>query len=160
MRTEQQFTSLYRESLPLISRYLFRRVTPDQVEELCSQVFEIAWQKRNAAPAGFEVPWLYRIAANVVSNHRRRAIRETKLIANLREPNSAPSAESIALADIELSEAWAKLKPSEQNVLALAAFEGLGVHEISLALGISGNAAAVRLHRARANLASLLEYQE
>ncbi len=160
MRTEQQFTTLYRESLPLISKYLFRRVEANQVEELCSQVFEIAWQKRTAAPAGFELPWLYRIAANVISNHRRSLARETSLIASLREPNSAPSAESIALADIELAEAWAKLKPAEQNVLALAAFEGLGVHEISLALGISGNAAAVRLHRARANLALLLEYQE
>jgi RNA polymerase sigma-70 factor (ECF subfamily) len=160
MRTDEQFTQFYREQLPLITRYLMRRSEPAAVEDLCSEVFEIAWNRRGNAPEGFELPWLYRIAGHVVSNHRRKIARENSFLAALKEPNSAPSAESLAVADLALSEAWKQLSSSDRSVLALIAFEGLGIAEAALALGISNNTASVRLHRARAHLSELLEFEE
>ena len=160
MRTDQQFTQLYREQLPLITRYLLRRTETSAVEDLCSEVFEIAWAKRQSAPEGFELAWLYRISGHVVSNHRRKIARENAFIASLKEPNSAPSAEALAIADLTLSEAWKQLSSAEQSVLAITAFEGLGTVEAALALGISANAVSVRLHRARAHLSELLEFEE
>ena len=160
MRTDEQFTAFYREQLPLVTRYLMRRSEPAAVEDLCSQVFEVAWNRRENAPAGFELPWLYRIAGHVISNPRRKIARESSLLAALREASTAPSAESLAIADIALAEAWKQLSRSDRAVLALTAFEGLGIAEAALALGISTHAATVRLHRARAHLSELLEFEE
>jgi RNA polymerase sigma-70 factor (ECF subfamily) len=77
-------------------------------------------------------------------------------LASLAEPVSAPSAESIALADLELSDAWKRLSPKEQELLALWAFENLGVREISKVLSITENASNIRLTRAKQKLISLL----
>ena len=66
------FATVYSEHLPAISRYLARRVERDAVEDLAADVFALAWRKRDAVRPGEELPWLYRIAANLVANHRRK----------------------------------------------------------------------------------------
>ena len=119
-----------------------------------------AWQKREQAPVGFELAWLYSIGGHLISNHRRKQNTTAKLIAALAIPTFAPSAESLAIADIALGDAWAKLKPAEQTLLSLVALEGLPVSQAARALGISPNAASVRLNRVRARLAKLLEVNE
>jgi RNA polymerase sigma-70 factor (ECF subfamily) len=78
-------------------------------------------------------------------------------LATLAEPVAAPSAESIALADLELSQAWARLNEKEREALALWALDGLEPKEVAVALGISGNAANIRLSRAKKNLLAELE---
>lgn len=45
-----------------------------------------------------------------------------------------------------------QLAPTDQEVLRLTAWEGLAPAEIARVLGISPNAAAIRLHRARGRL--------
>ncbi len=155
--TLDEFSALYREHQTLIAKFLARRVDFADVEDLCSEVFEIAWNKRADAVEGFELPWLYRIAGFVVANARRRATTRNRFIASLTPPDHSPSAESIAVADIALAEAWAKLGAAERATLALVAFEGLRVEEAATALGISANAASIRLHRARTKLAELLK---
>jgi len=158
--TPEEFVSQYRQHLPAITRFLARRVEPEHVEDLCSDLFLKAWQKREQAPVGFELAWLYSIGGNLISNHRRKQNTTAKLIAALSIPTFAPSAESLAIADIALGAAWAKLKPAEQTLLSLVALEGLPVSQAARALGISPNAASVRLNRARARLAKLLEVNE
>ena len=155
--TPDDFSALHREHQGPIAKYLARRVDFVEVEDLCSEVFEIAWAKRAEAISGFELPWLYRIAGFVVANARRRATTRKKFIAGLTPPDHSPSAESIAVADIALAQAWAKLGTAERTALALVAFEGLRVEEVAAALGISANAVSIRLHRARAKLAELLK---
>jgi RNA polymerase sigma-70 factor (ECF subfamily) len=92
-----------------------------------------------------------------VANARRRANTRNRIIASLSPADHAPSAESIAVADIALAQAWAKLAAGERAMLALVAFEGLHVDEAAAALGITANAASIRLHRGRAKLAELLK---
>jgi DNA-directed RNA polymerase specialized sigma24 family protein len=75
----------------------------------------------------------------------------------LAEPAAAPSAESIALADIELAEAWKKLNEKEREVLALWALDGLEPGEIAISLGLSTNAVNIRLSRAKKNILAELE---
>ena len=156
----EEFTDHYREHLPALARFVARRVQPQQVEDVCSDIFLIAWQKRQQAPAGFELAWLYSIGGHVISNLRRKDQTASKLVAVLSVPHFAPSAESLALADVSLGAAWDQLKKSEQQVLALVALDGLSVSEAALALGVTANAVSVRLNRARKHLSELLTVSE
>lgn len=148
----EEFTNLYRGFLPQISSYLVRRSDRSDVEELASRVFEIAWRKRTQAPEGFELAWLYRIAGFVVSNHRRAIQSEKNFLLRFRSNDFAPSAEDIALADLELSKAWKKLSGFEREAISLSVFEGLSHDEAARVLEISPNAFTQRLAKARKNL--------
>ena len=154
--TPEEFTSTYRQLLPQLTKYLVRRVSPSDVEDLASRIFEIAWAKRSEAPKGFELPWLYRIAGFVVANHRRTEKVKENFLALFRPRDSAPSAEDIALGDLSLSEAWAKLTPAERQVISLSSFEGLDNADSARVLEISTNAFALRLSKAKAKLRGLL----
>ena len=74
----------------------------------------------------------------------------------LAEPVAAPSAESIALADIELGEVFAKLSAKEREVISLWSLDGLTNSELANVLEMSENAAAIRLTRAKQKLKLLL----
>ena len=52
-----------------------------------------------------------------------------------------------------------KLRPADQEILSLRYGAGLGNREIAEALKISGNAVAVRLHRALARLKGVVEQE-
>lgn len=153
---DDAFERAYRQHLPAVSGYLYRRVERRFVEDLAADVFAIAWRRRAAVTGGEELPWLYRIAANVVANHRRKQATGVALFAVLRPPDSAPSAEEIVVEDAALAEAWGGLRPREREILALALVEDLPISDVAIALGISANAASIRLSRSRAKLAAAL----
>lgn len=154
---DAQFERAYVQFLPAVSGYLYRRVQRQFVEDLAADVFAIAWRKRATVAAGEELPWLYRIAANVVANHRRSQASGFALLASLRPADSAPSAEDIVVADASLAGAWRRLRPAEREVLALALVEELPPAELAVALGVSVNAATIRVHRAKKRLHEFLE---
>ncbi len=141
----------------VIQRYLARRVPLENIDDLVSEIFDIAFRRMNQAKPGFELPWLYRIAGFVVANHRRKLQRETSFLATFYAAETSASAEQIALSHVELAEAWKQLKPGEREALSLAAFEGLSVSQIATALGITTNAVNLRLHKARTKLAKHLD---
>lgn len=155
--TAEEFGALFRAHITEISRFLARRLPADQVDDVASDLFEIAWNKRSKIPQGLALPWLYKTARYLIANHRRKEAGRQAILATLAEPVAAPSAESIALADIELAQAWDKLNEKEREALALWALDGLEPKEVAIALGISENAANVRLSRAKKNLLSELE---
>lgn len=155
--TPEQFNAIYRAELASITKFIARRVQGSEVEDLAGDLFEVAWQKRSSIPEGFEVPWLYKTARYLISNNRRKSENRKRIFDLLRPPTSAPSAETVALADMGLGEAWGMLKTQDQEILALWAFEGLGNKEISIVIETSENAAAIRLTRARASLKNFLE---
>ncbi len=151
------FVAVYTQHLGAVSAYLARRVDRDAVDDLAADVFAIAWRKRDRVAAGEELPWLYRIASYVVANHRRQLASRTSVLARLTAQDSAPSAEDIVVADRALAEAWRALSARDREVLALGVVEGLSPAEVATALGITANAASIRLHRARTRLAELLQ---
>lgn len=152
----EEFSSLFRTQLPEISRFLARRLPQADVEDLAADLFELAWSKRSEIPQGLELPWLYKSARYLIANHLRKAANRSRILGLLSEPVAAPSAETIALEDIGLRTAWGKLTASEQELLGLWAFEGLGHKEIAITLSVSENAAAVRLTRAKKHLQEIL----
>ena len=155
--TGEEFNAIFRERLPEISRFLARRLPHEAVEDMASDLFEIAWSKREKIPAGLEFPWLIKTARYLISNFHRKQQGRSNILATLREPVAAPSAESIALADMELASAWRKISEKDREVLALWALEGLEPEQISAALGLTINAANIRLTRARQNLLANFE---
>jgi RNA polymerase sigma factor (sigma-70 family) len=150
--TPEQFGQIYRAQVSEISRFLSRRVEPSEVEDLASELFEIAWNKRAQIPEGMELPWLYKTARYLISNHRRKLQNRNRIMVLFQPVLAAPSAESIALEDMELSSAWARLTEQEQEVLGLWALEGLDNKALAQALEVSVNAATIRLSRARQKL--------
>lgn len=152
----ESFAAAYAQHLPAVSAYLSRRIERRFVEDLAADVFAVAWSKRESVAAGEELPWLYRIAANLIANHRRRQSSAASFLASLRPADSAPSAEDIVIADQSLASAWKRLRPRDREVLALALLEDLPVGDIASSLGISANAASIRLHRARKVLGDFL----
>lgn len=155
--TEQEFNDIFRSYLSETSRFIARRTKSEDVEDLAADLFSLAWQKRASIPKGMELPWLYKSARYLISNHNRKQQGRATILATLQEPQSAPSAESIALADIELATAWKALNPKEQEILSLWAFEGLEPKQLAIALEKSENACAIALSRAKSKLSQLLD---
>jgi len=154
--TPEHFNTLYRGQLVEISRFISRRVDQADVDDLASELFEIAWNKRATIQEGLELAWLYKTARYLIANLRRKTQNRNRILASISFPDSAPSAESIALADIELAGAWSKLSAKDRELLALWALEGLEVKQIAHVMEISDNACAIRLSRAKEKLRVLL----
>jgi RNA polymerase sigma-70 factor (ECF subfamily) len=154
--TEQEFNDLFRSYLSETSRFIARRTKAEDVEDLAADLFALAWQKRDSIPEGLELPWLYKSARYLIANHNRKQQGRTSILATLQEPQSAPSAESIALADLELADAWKALSTKEKEILSLWAFEGLEPKQLAVALEKSENACAIALSRAKSKLTQLL----
>ncbi len=154
-----QFVATFRSHLQDISRYLTRRVELSQVEDLASEIFEIAWRKRDSCPEGFELAWLYKIAGFVVSNHRKKLSRRAVMVPLLDHDRSAPSAEDVALDGSAVAQAFDELSVKDRQVLALLVFEQLSIKEIAVVLGTTENNTSQRLKRARERLANNLKQQ-
>lgn len=155
--TEQEFNELFRSQLGEISRFISRRIPNEDVEDLAADLFALAWQKRSQIPTELELPWLYKSARYLISNHNRKKTGRQSILDSLREPEAAPSAESLAIADITLANAWRKLSSKESEILALWAFEGFEPKQLAVVLEKSENAAAIALSRAKAKLQHLLD---
>lgn len=154
-----RFERLYAVARDPLARYLARRAAPDHVEDLFAEVMLVAWRRIADLPEGDEVPWLYGTARRVLANHRRSASRLGRLVERLTfaqrgtEPGPFPPAGP----DIDLAAAMTRLSADDAEVLRLWAWEELAPREIAAVLGISPNAASIRLHRAKGRLRGRLE---
>jgi len=160
---EERFTRLVQEHADALHRYLRRRyVVGDatDVEDLLADVLAVAWRRVDDIPDGAELPWLYGVARRRLSNARTRRGRRERITATIRARSASAGAEDVALADLSLREALDRLPDKEREALTLTAWEGLSPPELALALGVSVNAAAVRLSKAKSKLLSYLEDDE
>lgn len=156
---QDKFVATFRSHLQDVSKYLTRRVEISNVEDLASEIFEIAWRKRETCPEGFELAWLYKIAGFVVSNHRKKISRRIISVPLLNHDLSAPSAEDVALDGSGVSLAFDLLSGKDRQVLSLLVFEQLSIKEIAVVLGTTENNTSQRLKRARERLAEHIAQQ-
>lgn len=110
--------------------------------------------------------WLLRIARNAVTDHLRSLRRRSSLHVSLdRVPDlvaDVPSQEERVLRQERLElilNANRSLRPADQEILSLRYGSEFNNQEIADALNISGNAVAVRVHRALARLKDAVEEQ-
>jgi RNA polymerase sigma-70 factor (ECF subfamily) len=152
-----RFDTLFTEYQRRVLAYAMRRtqVLAD-AEDVAAETFTIAWRKFDAIPAADPLPWLYAVARRVLANHRRGHGRRDRLAALLRVEDVATPIHAGEDRDGPAFVALASLAPADQEVLRLIAWEELGNQEIAQVLGITPNAVAIRLHRARARFADAL----
>jgi RNA polymerase sigma-70 factor (ECF subfamily) len=156
---EAQFDRLYALARDPIARYLARRASPDAVEDLFAEVMTVAWRRLEDVPPDGELPWLFGVGRRVLANHRRSASRLGRLRERLTltAPGLDPGLPAVTSGDLDLDLAMARLPAADAEVLRMWAWEELAPSEIAVALGISANAASIRLHRAKGRLRGLLE---
>ena len=159
------FQRVYDELQPRIRRYLARLAGPGEADDLSQETFARVSQ----ALAGFRgeaalSTWIYRIATNVAFDRARSP--GSQLQARTAEPaalaalGAAPTIEQ-DIASREMSECVRdyvdQLPADYRTVVVLSELEELPDREIAEVLGISLEAAKIRLHRARARLRQMLE---
>ncbi len=155
----RSFGLIFERHFGAIHGYLRRRLDRQLADELASQTFLVAFDRR----AQFDLrrtdsrPWLFGIATNLTRNHRRREIRELRAIAELR-PDPVPGIDGVeSRIDAErlrgpLAQGLADLPPEEADVLLLLVWAELSQAEIADALEIPVGTVKSRLSRARGRL--------
>jgi len=149
---ERRFRTVADEATPAIGAYLKRRIYPmshSDVDDLVEEVLIIAWRRLDDIPLGAEVPWLIGVARNVLRNAQRKYRRGIAANARMVAPHSDPSAEDNVIADQAVRGALEALSDDDRDIVLLHAWDGRSADEIALILGITTNAAAVRLSRAQ-----------
>jgi RNA polymerase sigma-70 factor (ECF subfamily) len=149
---EEDFRRLWADHHRHVLAYALRRTQQrSDAEDVVSSTFAVAWRRFGDKPsAEFELPWLYAIASRVLANQRRSLRRLAALRSRLRE---LPAPERDERSELpEVVAALKQLRSDDQEILRLAAWEGLSGAELAVALGCTENAAAIRLHRARKRL--------
>jgi RNA polymerase sigma-70 factor, ECF subfamily len=132
----------------------------DAMQEALLKTFRHAGRIRE--PRAFRA-WLYRTVKNACLVGRRRKAFEAVGAAADEEPAEVPASTLPADSALEAAEtrariraALARLKPTYREAVFLRDLEGLSTREVATVLGISEANVKVRLHRAHAELRSVL----
>jgi RNA polymerase sigma factor (sigma-70 family) len=157
------FGVIFERHFAAIHGYLRRRLDDHLADELASQTFLVAFDRR----AHFDRsradsrPWLFGIATNLAHNHRRRELRELRAIAAMR-PDASPGIDGVeARVDAGrmrslLAQGLADLPAEEADVFRLLVWAELDQPEIAEALGIPLGTVKSRLSRARGRMQNSL----
>jgi RNA polymerase sigma factor (sigma-70 family) len=156
-----RFDTLFTEFQRPVLAYAMRRTRAlADAEDAAAETFAIAWRKFDSIPVGEPLPWLYAVARRVLANQRRGLGRRERLAALLRVEDVPTPMRLGDDVDGPAFEALASLPPADQEVLRLVAWEELGNQQIAAVLGITANAVAIRMHRARARCADALKERD
>ena len=161
----ERFAVLFDRHAPHIHRYLARRAGRQVADDLVAETFLTAFAKRDRYDLGYSDarPWLYGIATNLVSQHRRDEARQYRIRQGaMAEPEVPDHADRVAAGvtaqamRAPLDAALAALSAGDRDVLLLIAWEQLTYQEVSRALAIPAGTVRSRLHRARTKVRQVL----
>jgi RNA polymerase sigma-70 factor (ECF subfamily) len=144
---------MFRVTYERVYAYALRRADRADAEDVVAETFAVAWRRFEMIPSD-PLPWLYAVARRALANsHRsgRRRARLAKRIASETPPSWTVEPDpGERLEDaVVMRSALRALRRTDREMLMLVAWEGLDSERASLALGISRQAFALRLHRAR-----------
>jgi RNA polymerase sigma factor (sigma-70 family) len=154
---EARFTEVFTECYGSVLAFARRRLDESLAQDVVAETFLIAWRRFDELRTD-PLPWLYRIASNVVANQRRADARRDRLDARARLERATTSIDpSQSLTEsASLAAAFASLTDQDREVLRLAHWEGLGAAAGGTVLGCAPSTFKVRLHRARRRFAKAL----
>lgn len=152
----EAFGVLYDRYVHRVRAFVVRRCGDVHLaDDITASVFERAW--RNIAsvdvPEPGLAPWLYRIAANEVTNQFRKSGRGRRAQERLERvpmPDAPDPADAVLLSaeQAAVRRALDRLSPRHQEVIGLRYLAGLSPQETAEAMGISPPVVAAVLHRA------------
>lgn len=152
-----RFEAVFREVYEPLQSYARRRTGQSAADDVVADTLLVVWRRLDDVPDGLALPWTYGVARRCLANHRRGDQRRDALVQRVRaEPDTASAAAHDDGLDGELETALAQLGADEREILRLWAWEQLQPREIAVVLDITPNAAAIRVHRAKQQLATLL----
>lgn len=127
-----------------LQRFLRRRTDPATADDVLGDVLLVLWRRVDDIPDDAPLAWAYGVARGCLANAVRGAVRQDRLALRVaREPAEGEGPDHSALDD-----ALAEMSEADRELLRLWAWEQLPPREIATVLGISANAASIRLHRA------------
>jgi RNA polymerase sigma-70 factor (ECF subfamily) len=168
-REPERFAEIFDRHYPAIHGFLARRLGSSLADDLTSETFLIAFDRRRRYDRRYESarPWLFGIAATLVGRQRRAELRRYRALARLdaghaHDPDQDEVAGRLDAAALRgrLAAALAELAHRDREVLLLVAWGHLSCEETARALGIRAGTARSRLHRARQRTRSALTGEE
>ena len=150
----EAFEALVQVAYEPLQRYLRRRTDPVTADDVLGDALLVLWRRFDDVPSEAPLAWCFGIARGCLANRLRGDRRQQDLARHLADVHVA---ESDPVDDLDLDEALAALPEKHREVLRLWAWEQLPPREIAVVLGISANAASIRLHRATGQLRQILK---
>jgi RNA polymerase sigma factor (sigma-70 family) len=157
LTTPEVFGGVFDRHFVAVHRYLARRVGRERADDLASQTFTVAFERRASfRPDALGArPWLLGIATNLLLNDRRSEQRLLEAVMRLgahRDRATSHSDREPSEVDGELAAALAGLDGDQRDVLLLLAWGELSYEEIAESLAVPVGTVRSRLSRARAHL--------
>lgn len=156
-----RFEQIASEVFEPLQRYLLRRASRQDAEDALSEVLLTVWRRLEDIPPDRALPWCYGVARRTLANQRRGQSRGLRLVEKLHsEPIRHHVDLSVGDGDPDLEAALQSLDGADREILRLWAWEQLEPREIATVMGLTVNAATLRLSRARKRLAEQLSRQD
>lgn len=152
---EAAFRALFDAAYDDLTRFVERRTHPVDAPDVVAETFLVAWRRFDDVPRdpGEARAWLFVTARNLVANRVRRDRHQAAITVRIAaQPAPGVGEHDDVAARLDLARAFARLTPSDQEVIALTAWDGLSQAEAAAVLGIGARAYGVRLSRARRRL--------
>jgi RNA polymerase sigma-70 factor (ECF subfamily) len=153
-----RWESLYASYADQVFAYADRRVGTDDVADVVAETFLAAWRRIEDVPED-ALPWLYAAARNVIHNARRAETRRVALrsrLASKERPGAGDDPARVVEARADILAAMRLLSAPEREALMLVAWEDLEPRRAAAVMGCSPGTFAVRVHRGRRHLMTLL----
>jgi RNA polymerase sigma-70 factor (ECF subfamily) len=152
----ERFEALAAEVVEPVRRFLVRRTDRDTADDVLAETMLVCWRRLDHVPEP-ALPWVYGVARNCLANAERGERRQVRLAARITAVDPPVEAQpEPEPPDPRVGAALEAMRPEEAELLRLWAWEQLGPGEIAEVLGITANAASIRLHRARGKFAEEL----
>lgn len=161
------FGELYDRHHALIHRYAARRVGAHAADDVMSETFLVAFERRLVftSETGDARPWLFGIATNLLKKYVRL---ETRAWKGLQASDAARVIEddAIEVAGVRVDAARAlkklgtslnRMPPADRDTLLLYAWTDLDYAGVAAALGVPVGTVRSRLNRARTSLRSVTD---
>ncbi|MFI6908740.1 RNA polymerase sigma factor [Nonomuraea sp. NPDC050394] len=152
----EAFADLFTRHAPALRRYVARRLGPALADDIVSDTFLTAFRRRGRYDLSHPDarPWLYGIAARLVSRHRRVEIRFYRALVRsgvdeIAEPYAERVDDWVAAQQAGLAEALMELSPGDREALLLVAWADMSYEDVARALDIPIGTVRSRLNRAR-----------
>ena len=161
----ERFRILYNDLYDDLWRYIQRRsINTEEARDTLSEVFLVAWRRLEDIPAGNEARlWLFGVARNLVKTSWRKRKRSGDLLVRIGSEMSTRVTTDEELDNsgvLKIVKALQFLSENDQEILRLLAWENLSHKEISVVIGCSENAVAIRIRRARVRLMKVLQSEK
>jgi RNA polymerase sigma-70 factor (ECF subfamily) len=156
---EERLTRIWEEHSGRVLAYAARRLGSEEAaKDVVADTFLQAWRRLDVLPED-SLPWLLGAARRVISHEYRSARGRQALFQKLERASIRECGDPVeegAWAAQGLVAAYGSLKPADQEILALADWEGLSNEQAAVVVRCSVSTFAVRLHRARNRLKQFL----